>query len=111
VAGLVFREEAVQREIARQLEGFIGARSTEMVQTMMTARQQAGGGAAMVLSVVGQWQDALNTIWKVKAVSFPGHGLGIGFLLLVSMILTTLLSAFAGKLGSVLSVSELLAHV
>jgi uncharacterized BrkB/YihY/UPF0761 family membrane protein len=103
VAGLVFREEAVQREIARQLEGFIGARST--------ARQQAGGGAAMVLSVVGQWQDALNTIWKVKAVSFPGHGLGIGFLLLVSMILTTLLSAFAGKLGSVLSVSELLAHV
>jgi membrane protein len=70
-----------------------------------------------------QLQDSLNTIWEVKAK--PGRGLwnfirhrllslgmvlGIGFLLLVSMVLSTALSAFTDKLGSALSVTGVIAH-
>jgi membrane protein len=85
------------------------------------------GIAALVLGasgVFGQLQDALNAIWKVKAK--PGRGwlqflrhrflslamvLGTGFLLLVSMILTTVLNAFATRVETVLPLSEVIAHV
>jgi membrane protein len=74
--------------------------------------------------VFGQLQDALNTIWEVKAK--PGTGiwgfvrnrflsftmvLGIGFLLLVSMALTTFLTAVSSSLGSRLPISEALLHI
>src|SRR5207247_6974382 len=73
--------------------------------------------------VFGQLQDALNTIWEVKAK--PGRGiwgfirdrflslamvLGIGFLLLISMALTTFLTAVTGSLGDRLPLSESVAH-
>src|ERR1051325_6701021 len=65
--------------------------------------------------VFGQLQDSLNTIWGVK--SKPGKGLlalirarflslsmvlGIGFLLLVSMAISTFLSALTKSMGSAL---------
>src|SRR5437764_5466090 len=74
--------------------------------------------------VFGQLQDALNTIWKVNAK--PGGGiwklirdrflsltmvLGIGFLLLISMVLTTALTAVTGAMGNRLPISEGLMHV
>src|SRR5205814_7701313 len=66
---------------------------------------------------------SLNTIWEVKSKPGAGIGsfirkrflsfsmvLGIGFLLLVSLALSTFLSAVSGSLGSHLP-SEVLAHV
>jgi membrane protein len=73
--------------------------------------------------VFGQLQDALNTIWEVKPK--PGRGmwgyvrdrflslamvLGTGFLLLVSMALTTFLSALSGSLAERLPVSVVVLH-
>ena len=134
IAGMVFGEEAVRQEVERQLSGILGERATRAVETMMEARQNAGSGLATVIGigalllgasgVFGQLQDALNAIWRTKAK--PGRGwwrflrqrflsltmvLGSGFLLLVSMILTTLLNAFAERIGTMLPVSEAIAWI
>jgi len=73
--------------------------------------------------VFGQLQDSLNTIWGVK--SKPGRGLlaflrarflslsmvlGIGFLLLISMALSTFLTAVTKSMGSALPVPPAIMH-
>ena len=132
IAGMVFGEETVRQEVERQLSGILGERATHAVKTMMEARQQAGSGLATAVGigalllgasgVFGQLQDALNAIWKTKVK--PGRGwwrflrqrflsltmvLGSGFLLLVSMILTTVLNAFSARIGTMLPISEAIA--
>jgi membrane protein len=105
-----------------------------MIEGMMSAQKYGKSLIATIVGVIalligaggvfGQLQDALNTIWEVKAK--PGAGmwgfirnrflsftmvLGMGFLLLVSTALTTFLTAMAGKIGSVVPISEVLIHV
>lgn len=117
VAGLVFGHERVHQEMERQLQSFVGSQSTRVIESMMSAQRQSGsllativGGVALVLGatgVFGQLQDSLNTIWGVTPM--PGKSihafirdrlfsmamvLGIGFLLLVSMVLTALVNSF-----------------
>jgi membrane protein len=119
--------------VAQQLKSLLGEQSTGMIESMMTARKTGGslmatiiGGAGLLLGasgVFGQLQDALNTIWEVK--SKPGGGiwgflrnrflsfgmvLVIGFLLLLSMVLTTFVSAAAGQLSNVVEVPEWIMH-
>ena len=83
-------------------------RGTSLIATLI-------GGIGLILGaagVFGQLQDALNTIWEVKAK--PGGGiwtflrqrflsmtmvLGIGFLLLVSMALSAFINVFAGHIS------------
>jgi membrane protein len=134
VAGLAFGHEHVRDQIQDQLKSTLGPDSAKMIESMMSAQKQGtsliativGIGALLIGAggVFGQLQDALNTIWEVKAK--PGAGiwglirnrflsfsmvLGIGFLLLVSMALTTFLTAVAGKIGSMLPISEVLIHI
>jgi len=133
VAGLAFGEDNVRRELEHQLTGIMGERTTQAVMSIMGSWQKSGGTGAMIFGigalvlgacgVFGQLQDALNAIWKVKAK--PSRGLqrflrdrflslamvlGTGFLLLVSMILTTVLKALTTRIGSALSISEALAQ-
>lgn len=128
LASLVFGQKHVQAEIARQLQSFVGPNATHVLQSMMGAQMKHGsalavivGGAALVfgaMSVFVELQQSLNTIWGVQ--SKPGHGLwlfirdrvlslamvlAIGFLLLVSMALTTFVNAFANFLGGKMSMS------
>lgn len=126
VAGLVLGEEKVRQEVGGQLASMVGESSAKMVESMMAPRK---GGTSLIATVIGgigliigasgvfgQLQDALNTIWEVKAK--PGAGiwglvrsrflsmttvLGIGFLLLVSMVLSAALSAVSGRMGNVIS--------
>src|SRR5436305_826607 len=136
VAGLVFGHEAVWQQIQQQLQSMLGQNSAKMLDSMMSAQKQATGhiSITMIIGIVallagaagvfGQLQDSLNTIWKVK--SKPGAGiwgfirarflsltmvLGIGFLLLVSMALTTFLSAATSSAGSQLPIPEAVAHI
>jgi membrane protein len=129
LAGWIFGEETVHQEVERQLAEVMGARATQAVEAMMEAWKKSGSGTAALFGITalvlgasgvfGQLQDALNTIWKVKAK--PKRNLwhfvrdrflsltmvlGTGFLLLVSMILTTLLNAFAKRIGTVVPFSE-----
>ena len=117
IAGLWFEEEAARRELFSQVSGLVGSAGGEAIQQLVTAARQPQAGIwatafAVVALFVGatgvfvQLQDALNAIWGVRRL--PGRGLrdfirdrllsfalilGIGFLLLVSLVLSAGLSA------------------
>jgi len=122
IAGLVFGREAAGGQIYAQLRGVLGPESAEMIQKMVeaAAKPKAGSIATIVgvvtlllgaSGVIGQLKDALNTIWDVKppATGFMGRlknylmngamVLGIGFLLLVSLILDSTIAAFGKFAG------------
>jgi membrane protein len=117
IAGLWFGEEAARRELFSQISGLVGSDGGEAIQALVSAAHKPKTGAwATVIAVatlfVGatgvfvELQDALNSVWGVRRV--PGRGLrnfikdrllsfalviGIGFLLLVSLVLSAGFSA------------------
>jgi len=123
VAGFCFGQEAARRELFGQVNGLVGRDGGEAIQSLVAAanRPQAGKWAtaaaiatllAGATAVFVELQDALNTIWGVERK--PGRGmryflkdrllsfamiLGVGFLLLVSLVLNAVLAAF-GKFAS-----------
>jgi membrane protein len=124
VAGLVFGEEAARGEMASQLQGFMGPQASAGVQSVLaqasTPRSGIVGTIVGILvllvgasGVFSELQETLNLIWNVKAK--PGRGvrgflrdrvfsfamvLGVAFLLLVSLVLSSALSAVGAFLGS-----------
>ena len=132
IAGLTFGREAAQGEIFGQLRGVLGANSAKMVQEMVAnAAKPKQGTLATIIGVItlilgasgvfGQLKDALNTIWDVKPKKNRGiMGLikdrflsaamvfGVGFLLLVSLVIDSAISALGKFAGSRLPGSETL---
>lgn len=126
IAAVVFGQEAAQGGIFQQLKDLIGSEGAAAVETMIeNSRKPAEGTIATIISVVillfgasgvfGQLQDSLNTIWEVAPK--PGRGiigfikdrflsftmvLGIGFLLLVSLILSAVLAGLSNFLGDLI---------
>lgn len=127
IAGAIFGEEAARGEIVGQIQGLVGKQGAEAIQAMLQNAQspQSGGLIATVIGVgalllgasgvFGQLQDALNAIWHVEPK--PGRGLKffiqnrflsfamvlvIGFLLLVSLLLSAMLAAFNSFFGHML---------
>ena len=134
VAGLVFGESSVRHQIQEQLRSMLGPNAEKTVTSMMTAQKHGTSLITTILGVVallfgaggvfGQLQDALNTIWEVKPKRGTGIWgfirtrfisfsmvLGVGFLLLVSMVISTFLSAATGALGNYLPIPISLAHI
>lgn len=134
VVGLLMGDDQARRQIHQYLQSFVGENSTGIIESMMAARQKGGsllasivGGVALLLGasgVFGQLQDSLNTIWEVQPK--PGQGiwgfvrqrflsmsmvLGVGFLLLLSMILTTVIQALANRVGEFLGFGKVLAQI
>ena len=126
IAGAVFGDEAAKGEIVRQIQGLVGKDGASVVQTaLQNAQKPDTRNIASIISigvllfgasnVFAQIQDALNTIWEVQPkpgrsiwqtlrkrfLSFAMVG-GVGFLLLVSLIvnatLATMLNYFSGLL-------------
>jgi len=124
VAGLAFERADVQAQVMSGLKGLLGDSGAQAVNGMLTGAGQQGEGifssiigtATLVFAAVGvvvQLKDALNAVWEVK--STPGTGLwhfartyvfslagvlAIGFLMLISMLLTTGLAAFSKYMGT-----------
>lgn len=134
IAGLVFGAKAVQGQIMGEIQGLIGPDSAKAVQTMiLSAHKPANSTIASFIGLVvlllgasgvfAEMQDALNTIWDVdrkgksgfwnflrgRFLSF-GMVLGIGFLLLVSLVLSAALAAMANYLQSVVTIPAALLH-
>jgi membrane protein len=122
IAALVFGEQAAQGEIVGQIQGLVGKQGAEAIEEMIeNSRQPTTGIIATLISfgillfgatnVFAQLQDALNTIWEVapkpgvkglvktRFISFTMI-LGVGFLLLVSLILSAVLAVLGNYLGS-----------
>jgi membrane protein len=126
VAGFFFGAEAVRGQVSSQLTGLLGESGAKAVETMLAGASQREEGilatiigiATLLLGATGvvvQLKDALNTVWDAESptgtgvwgfvrsyiVSLAGV-LGLGFLLLVSLLLTTALSAGANLFASFL---------
>jgi membrane protein len=123
VAGLVFGQDAVQHEVLAQLEALVGAEGARAVEGMLQgARKPEAGAIASVVSIVmllvgattvfGEIESDLNRIWRAPKDVTTGlwHWLrtrllslgliiSVGFLLLISLVLSAALAAF-GKLWS-----------
>ncbi|MBA2564761.1 MAG: YihY/virulence factor BrkB family protein [Gemmatimonadetes bacterium] len=118
VAGFLFGEEAARGQLTSEIQGLIGAEGAQAIQTMVEGASTPGRGVVATLvgiftlfvgatGVFGQLQSGLNTVWEVspkpgrvikgmirtRMLSF-GLVVGIGFLLLVSLILSAALEAF-----------------
>jgi membrane protein len=132
VAGLVFGREAAARQLAAEAQGLLGPQAAEAIQGMLQSAGKTGAGIVATAVGVGtlllgasgafaQLQDALNTIWEVKPKAGRGvRGmlrdrflsfslvLAIGFLLLVSLVLSAALAAVGKYLAGILPVSSAL---
>src|ERR1700690_3304333 len=119
VAGLVFGQEAARGEIVEQIQGLIGRDGAIAVQGLLkSANAPAQDIFATLVSTVmlvigattvfGELQSDLDRIWRVPApakangiwtllgsrlLSF-GLVLGLGFLLLVSLLVSAAIAAF-----------------
>jgi membrane protein len=124
IAGLVFGQEAAQGQIFAQLRGVLGQDSAKLVQEMVAnAAKPKSGSVATILGlltlilgasgVFGQLKDALNTIWDVPPKKDSGilgmikdrflsaaMVFGVGFLLLVSLIIDAAVSALGKYAGN-----------
>jgi membrane protein len=124
VASTVFGEEAVSGSLQAQASGLVGPKAAEQVQTMVqsAATSDAGGIAALfgILTLLfaattafAQLQASLNRAWEVmpapgasgwkyfltkRLLSF-GLIVGIGFLLMVSLVVSAGVEAFGAMLA------------
>jgi membrane protein len=126
IAGFFLGHEAAQGRVVDQLTGLIGRESAEMLQSAIAkAGSHKAGLWASILGLVTllvgatgvmiELQDALNTVWKV--LPKPGGGwrrfvrarilalalvLSLGFLLLVSLVMSAGLEGFSKWAGGYL---------
>ena len=116
IAGSIFGEDAVQGQLSSEIGTAIGPDAAEEIETMISNAYQTQnsllatiiGIATLIFGATGvfyQLQQSLNNVWEVTAdkdagikklvqdrVSSFGIVLVIGFLLLISLMLTTTLS-------------------
>src|SRR5947209_10188733 len=121
IVGMIFRDDprGTWDRITQQMSYFLDQSAVQVVQNIAQKASQPGKstiatiiGVALAIfgasGVFGQLQDALNTIWSVKAK--PGGGIwdflrasflsfamvaGVCFLLLVSLVIEALLKGFS----------------
>jgi len=126
VAGLAFGQKAAEGEFSRQLQGLVDETGARAIQAIIrNANRPALGVIASTIGIgtllVGasgafvELQDALNKIWRVQRRSesillgvirerFLSFGLvlGLGFPLLVSLVVSAALAAVGNFIGPLL---------
>ncbi|WP_042886177.1 YihY/virulence factor BrkB family protein [Cupriavidus necator] len=136
VAGVVFGAEAARGEVVAQLQGLLGPDGAKTIETMLLAVSEPAAstltavlGVFVLLvgatTVFAELQSALDRIWRVperrktsgilallraRLLSF-GMILGIGFLLVVSLVLSAAISALNRLWGPLFGLEELIGHV
>jgi membrane protein len=130
IAGMVFGHDAAQNAIVGQLGGLMGGQSAEALQSMIqSASNRSAGMVATMIGVgtlfltasgaFGEIQSSLNTIWKAephaglsRLVRARIAGLGLvvtlGFLMLISLVVSAGLTALDDYLKRVFPSAHLL---
>lgn len=139
VAGLIWQRQAVQEQVLAQIQGLVGEQGRVFVAGLLeSASQPAQGIIATVIGIItlifaalglfNALQFALNTIWEVREKEAQGLWqsvkqvvlnrflsftmiLGIGFMLLVSLMVSTGISALGNWLGSLLPFHKIFLQV
>jgi membrane protein len=130
VCGIFFGREAAEGRILEQIQSFVGRDSAQAIQTVLRSAWKPGTSLFAIIAgsltllvgatgVLNELKGALNLIWRVEAPkSFKllllnqtrllGFVLGIGFLLVVSLIFSAVMMALASFFGGRLSSSAVL---
>ena len=135
VAAFAFGEKAAQGQLIWEIQDLVGAEGAKTIQGLVQAAYKPGTGALATFfsivtlavgatSVVVELHDALNTIWHVAATTGSGVVsvikqrfysfaliLGVGFLLLVSLVLSAWIAAMGRFLESFLPLPESALHI
>lgn len=133
-AGLVFGKEAAQGQLFGEIRSMVGPEGAKAIESMITgASKPASGVIASIIgfltllfgasSVAGELKASLNTVWdrpqdenagitsiikdRSKAL---GVVLGGGFLLLVSLAVSSTLAAAGSFIGGILPLPEFVLH-
>jgi membrane protein len=136
IVGLLLgQRQNVQNQVLSQVQGLLGSQGSDLIRTMIenTSKPSTSILATVIgigtlllgaTGVFGQLHDSLNTIWEVTPK--PGQGilatlrgrflsfsmiLGVGFLLMVSLLVSTALTAIGTFLGGVLGAQAAVAQV
>jgi membrane protein len=136
VAGFFFGADAVRGEIIGQLRGLMGEDGAHAIEGLLASAHRPAnsamaaiiGGALLVIgatTIFAELQNALDRIWRApaakhksgifeliraRALSF-GLVLGIAFLLIVSLVISAGLSAFAKWWSPIFGAWETLAYL
>jgi membrane protein len=136
VAGLVFGEDAARGAIVQQLQGMVSPDAAKAVESLLQSASKPSEGivstvigvALLVLgatTVLAELQSALDTIWQAPQREQPSGVwsfirtrivtvamvLGIGFLLLVSLVVSTAIAALGRFWDPMFGGWEVLANV
>jgi membrane protein len=122
LAGIFFGNDAVEGRLYAQLNGLVGSQAALQIQDIIGNIQESKlgtvgaivGGIVLFIGATGvftEMQDSINFIWSVKAKPKKGWLkflsnrllsfsliLGMGFILLVSLLANTLLNLLSEKL-------------
>ncbi|MBV9265573.1 MAG: YihY/virulence factor BrkB family protein [Acidobacteriaceae bacterium] len=137
VVGLVFGHTAAEQQTARQVEALVGpAAGKAAAAFILGSHNTTHGIIATILGlvtllfsasgVVIELRDALNLIWERPTVTTSGLGiitayikqrlfsfafvLAVGFLLIISLVISAWISGFAALSGSVGPLETVLMH-
>jgi membrane protein len=131
IAGLAFGNEAAQNGIVGQLTGLMGKESAELLQSAIAGPQSKSSGTLATLigvvtvvvtasGVFGEMQSALNVIWKTDSSGTPvsrliraraaslGLVVSLGFLMMVSLVVSAGLTALGYYFNAVLPFGKVL---
>jgi membrane protein len=134
IAGLAFGRDAAQGAITAQFSALMGQQTAEVLQTAVaSAGNKSSGMVATIIGIAallvtasgvfGEMQSALNAIWKAKPkgttvsrfIRARAASLGLvaalGFLLMVSLVVSTALTAFGSYLDSILPFGKIILTV
>ena len=138
IVGLAFGRKSAEHQIVQQIQLLVGAQAATASEAMLNGAHNATHG--VIATVIGsvtllfggsgvliELRDALNTIWEVPSTSLSGVKkirsfiterlfsfalvLAIGFLLVVSLAISTWIAALGEISSSLLPAPEITLHV
>jgi membrane protein len=123
IAGIVFGQDAAQNAIKDQFSALMGTQTADLLQSVIASA--SGKSSSIIATVIGiatlvvtasgvfgEMQAALNTIWKTKSqtttmsrlirarVASLGLVAALGFLLMISLVISAGLTAFGNYLDA-----------
>ncbi|HZQ50849.1 MAG TPA: YihY/virulence factor BrkB family protein [Bryobacteraceae bacterium] len=138
LVGLVLGHSAAQHGIIEQVRSLMGPAAAKAVGAFLQGSHSKSGGVIATIAgiitllfsasgVLIELRDALNTIWEVRIPTVTGIGmvtsfvkqrlfsfamvLAIGFLLIVSLVLSTWIAALGAVSASVGPIEDVLFHI
>lgn len=139
ITGLFWQRDVVQTQVMNQVQDLVGPQGSTFVSSLLnSANKPAQGIIATILGLItllfgalgafNALHDSLNIIWDIQEEETKGFWasvkkvvfsrllsftmiLGIGFLLLVSLVISAGLSAVQETIGNAIPISEILLQI